>query len=376
MADWDIPGGHFYTQTVEDPTTDEAGFSVTDEGSVAFWRDFVRLAGPANLGYTISKRFEAEENFYQATQASLLQWNVAAAQLEVAPIFLWLHEMDRDDWLEARGIPPAAPELAQDPALPITTRLAWLTHPLLTSAYMSATEAERMGRFGLPMSEPQRFGPYMAQRFDRAVLQLWLDTIPGQPDAGTISLVQVGDLLRAGELMPEPAFLPEMAPTPRPVPEKKPSPSEMRPAVAPGSALSGEHVLVSVGRQWWYAYEAGVLQYDGPVTTGRPELYTPLGRYTIMSRHSPYTFVSPWSRSSPFWYETATSSYAMQITGNGIFLHDAPWRPYNGPGTNVPHVDPDGVWRTGSHGCINMPLAAASWLYRWAPVGTRVDVVQ
>lgn len=85
--------------------------------------------------------------------------------------------------------------------------------------------------------------------------------------------------------------------------------------------------------------------------------------------------MSPWPPGSPFWYETATSRYALRITDNGIFLHDAPWRPYNGPGTNVPHRDPDGVWRTGSHGCINMPFPAAQWLWGFAPVGTRVDVV-
>ncbi len=103
-------------------------------------------------------------------------------------------------------------------------------------------------------------------------------------------------------------------------------------------------------------------------------VYTPIGRYSVLSKHSPFTFVSPWPPGSPYWYETATSRYALRITGNGIYLHDAPWRPYYGPGTNVPHTDPDGVWRTGSHGCINMPFQAAAWLYGWAPAGTPVDV--
>jgi hypothetical protein len=65
----------------------------------------------------------------------------------------------------------------------------------------------------------------------------------------------------------------------------------------------------------------------------------------------------------------------MQITGNGVFLHDAPWRPYYGPGTNVPPRDPDGAWRTGSHSCNNVPFAAAQWLWNWAPLCTLVDVV-
>jgi lipoprotein-anchoring transpeptidase ErfK/SrfK len=96
-----------------------------------------------------------------------------------------------------------------------------------------------------------------------------------------------------------------------------------------------------------------------------------MGQFTVLSKQSPFVFVSPWPRGSPFWYETSPCTFALRITGNGVYLHDAPWRPFNGPGTNV---DPDGVWRTGSHGCINMPYAAAQWVYGWAPVGTRVHV--
>lgn len=42
-------------------------------------------------------------------------------------------------------------------------------------------------------------------------------------------------------------------------------------------------------------------------------------------------------------------------------LHGAPWRSsfgWGGPG--------------GSHGCVNMPVASAKWLFNWAPVGTTV----
>jgi hypothetical protein len=377
VPDWDVPGGHFFTQTVPAGTPPDSGYALLDGGGVQFWRDFVRLGGPAQLGYPVTTRFETDESFFQVTQAALLRWNASAAEAEIVPVFQALRELDLDGWLEAQAIPPTAQALVEDPWLPADTRLDWLTHPVLAGAYSSVGESDRMRRFGLPMGEPQRFGPFLAQRFDRAVMQLWLDNVPGQPSAGSVSLVQVGDLLREAALIPEDAFKPEPAPAPRPVPV---TPADARVVTASEIAradlarLTGKHVLLSIRRQWWYAVEDGRLLYDGPVTTGRPELYTPLGSYRILSRHSPYTFISPWPPGSPFWYETATSSYALRITDNGIFLHDAPWRPYNGPGTNVPHVDPDGVWRTGSHGCINMPLAAAAWLYHWAPVGTPVVV--
>ena len=56
------------------------------------------------------------------------------------------------------------------------------------------------------------------------------------------------------------------------------------------------------------------------------------------------------------------------------FLHDAPWRSVYGPGTNTVEGIPGGN-TTGTHGCVNVPVAAERWLYSWAPVGTPVRIV-
>jgi hypothetical protein len=305
-------------------------------------------------------------------QAGLLRWNAAADGADVMPVFDALTELNLDDWLEGRGIPRPAPELLEDPGLPAATRLSWLTHPTLRETYSDPDEAAGVVRFGLPMSEPARFGPYLAQRFQKTVLQLWLDDVPGQPSAGSVTMIQVGDLLRDADLIPVEALAPVAPPAPRP----SPPPAALAATGVPVPAIAaGHYVVVSLGRQWWYGYEDGQLVNSGPVTTGQPALVTPLGRFTVLSKNSPYTMISPWPLGSPFYYEPSKMSFALRITSNGVFLHDAPWRPYYGPGTNVPHYDPDGIWRTGSHGCINMPYAAAAWLYRWAAVGTPVDVI-
>jgi lipoprotein-anchoring transpeptidase ErfK/SrfK len=373
-ADWDVPGGHFYTQGTPEGAPPDTGYVVSDADGAPLWRDYRRLGGPAQLGYPVSARYEGGGVIYQAMQAALLYWPAAAGQTEVFPVFAAFAELDLDGWLEAQGIPPTAAHLLEDPELPLEARLAWLTHPVLRSAYRAPGEAESRRRYGLPMGEPERFGPYLAQRFEKAVLQLWLDALPGQPRAGTVSLVQVGDLLRAAKQIPEPALEPQPAPAPRPGAARASAGSADTggPAVA---ARLDRYVVVSLERQSWSAYHEGQLVYSGPVTTGRPELPTPTGRFSVLSHHSPYLFVSPWRRGSPFWYEPSLSKFALRISGDGVFLHDAPWRPFYGPGTNVPHYDPDGVWRTGSHGCINMPYAAAQWLYTFAPVGTPVDVI-
>jgi len=372
ISDWDVPDGHFYTQTAAADSGADAGYLVSNEAGLAFWRDFKALGGPTMLGFPVSARWESDGETYQATEAALLHWDGATGAARVYPVFQLFTEYGMDDWMEAQGIPPAAPELRGGQPVPVFVRHGWLTNPTLRSAYWAAYDVEGPRRFGLPMGEPMRFGPYVAQRFENAVLQLWLDDVTGQPEPGTIALVQVGDLLRRAAMIPEPALAPQAPPAPRP------RPAAIVPSIAgaaPVSTERGQHIIVSLSRQWFFAYEDGSLLLNGPVTTGRPELVTPLGHFTVMSRHSPYTFVSPWGPGSPFWYETSVSSYALLITNNGVFLHDAPWRPYNGPGTNVPHVDPDGVWRTGSHGCINMRSADAAWAYRWAAVGTPVDVI-
>ncbi|MGH2368557.1 MAG: L,D-transpeptidase, partial [Chloroflexota bacterium] len=195
----------------------------------------------------------------------------------------------------------------------------------------------------------------------------------GQPAPGTVAPALVGNLIKEAGLIPEAALAPQPAPAPRPVVEA-PKPARVLIA-APAAPGRGKQIVVSLSRQWWYAYQDGNVVFNGPVTTGQPELRTPRGRFTVLSRQSPFTFVSPWPRGHRFWYAPSPCTYALRITGNGVYLHDAPWRPFYGPGTNVPHYDPDGVWRTGSHGCINLPYGAAAWLWSFAPVGTPVQVV-
>jgi lipoprotein-anchoring transpeptidase ErfK/SrfK len=376
--DWNVPEGHFYTQTSGSSDAGDLGFVISDADGIAFWRDYQRMGGPAQLGFPISSRYQVGDLVYQATQTSLLRWDPARGECVLDEVFWSLGQMGHDGWLEAaRGIPRTHQEVLDDPALPAEARSRWLTHPRLRDVYNSEAVEDPQRLYGLPLSEPKRFGPYLAQRFDRAVLQLWLDQVPGQPAPGTVTRVHAGDIFKELGLIASPALEPQTAPAPRPQPEPpRPEPRTQPTQSGPAPRIvSGKYVAVSVGRQWWWAYQDGRLLNSGPVTTGRPELYTPIGRYSVLSKHSPYRFVSPWPPGSPFWYAPAISQYALRITGNGIYLHDAPWRPFYGPGTNVPHTDPDGVWRTGSHGCINMPFAAAQWLYGWAPTGTPVDVI-
>ncbi|MGH7776909.1 MAG: L,D-transpeptidase [Candidatus Dormibacterales bacterium] len=48
----------------------------------------------------------------------------------------------------------------------------------------------------------------------------------------------------------------------------------------------------------------------------------------------------------------------------GYHLHDAPWRTWYGPGSNI---------QEGSHGCV-VPLGPMTALYRWVRLGDEVVV--
>lgn len=138
--------------------------------------------------------------------------------------------------------------------------------------------------------------------------------------------------------------------------------------------VGGQVVVVSLSQQWLWAYQDSSLVLATPVTTGRPDLATPTGTFHIMMKESNVMFYSPWPYGSPYYYTPEHIDYAMLFLTGGYYLHSAGWRHAFGPGTNVPHTDPDGTQETGSHGCVNMPVGAAGDLYGWITDGATVII--
>ena len=143
---------------------------------------------------------------------------------------------------------------------------------------------------------------------------------------------------------------------------------------SPTPTAAGKEIIVSLSRQWMWAYQNGVQVYNSPVMTGRPALPTPTGTYHVFSKLHPTWFTSPWPPGSPYWYPPTYINYALEWRAGGFFLHDSWWHSVYGPGTNGWHYDPQFGWQWGTHGCVAMPLSAAAWLYNWAPIGTLVQV--
>lgn len=140
-------------------------------------------------------------------------------------------------------------------------------------------------------------------------------------------------------------------------------------------SMSGRVIVVSLSKQWLYAYLNGQRVFSTAIMSGRPALPTPLGTFHVFAKLSPTTFYSPFPPGSPYWYAPTHINYALEFHAGGYFLHDSWWHSVYGPGTNGWHYDPEFGWQWGSHGCVAMPLSAAAWLYNWAPIGTTVQIV-
>ena len=140
-----------------------------------------------------------------------------------------------------------------------------------------------------------------------------------------------------------------------------------RPSPTPSaSAPVAAHVIrIVLSKQRLTAYEGSRAVLSTDVTTGRPELPTPTGRFHVLDKHSPYLFVSPWPKGSPYYYDPTWVRWAMLFAAGGYYMHDAPWQRHWGPGANV---------TSGSHGCVNVQSAAMQKLYAWARVGDDVIV--
>jgi lipoprotein-anchoring transpeptidase ErfK/SrfK len=139
-------------------------------------------------------------------------------------------------------------------------------------------------------------------------------------------------------------------------------------------AVNYQRILISLSQQKLWAYDGNQLFLSALVTTGNRALPTPTGVFHILGKFHPFTFRSPWPKSSPFYYPPSPTQWAMLFREGGYFIHDAPWRSAFGPGTNAQLGTP-GQNYTGTHGCVNVPNDVARRLFAWAQIGTAVQIV-
>lgn len=143
------------------------------------------------------------------------------------------------------------------------------------------------------------------------------------------------------------------------------------------SLMQGKTIIVSMVEQALRLYDNGKLVRSFYVTTGRYELPSLPGWWSVENRASPTEFKSTEPPSSPYWYPPTPIHYAILYHWDGYFIHDAWWRVNFGPGTQFPHYDVGGdesFAGNGSHGCINMQENDAAWLYANTDYNTQIVV--
>ncbi len=139
----------------------------------------------------------------------------------------------------------------------------------------------------------------------------------------------------------------------------------------------GQVIVVSTVEQALRLYQDGKLVKSFLVTTGRVELPALAGNWTVQNRQSPTVFKSPEPKGSPYWYPDTPIHYAILYHHGGFFIHDSWWRADYGPGTQFPHYDSGGdesFSGNGSHGCVNVQLDQAAWLYNNTDFNTQIII--
>lgn len=130
-------------------------------------------------------------------------------------------------------------------------------------------------------------------------------------------------------------------------------------------------IIVSISKRHLWACAAQSQQYDSAVVTGMENLpadLTPTGTYHIYGKQT--NLYLNGSDSTGSWHDYVY--YWMPFLNNqyGTYgFHDATWR----ADSDFGNIDP--YSSQGSHGCVELPLATAKWLYLWAENGTTVTIV-
>ena len=211
-ADFDIPGGHFFTQT---GGGGDVGFAVVDDGGARFWTEFQRLGGVAIVGYPLSQRFAWDGFTVQVMQKGVLQWRPEVGRAYFVNVFDRLSEAGKDDWLLTVRSTPKPLDAGFDAGRSwneiVAARQALLdANPAMRSAYRAVPDP--LNLYGLPTSPVVDNGNHYAIRLQRAVIQQWKVAVPWAK-VGEVTVANGGEIGKETGVFPADALRPVAAPT-------------------------------------------------------------------------------------------------------------------------------------------------------------------
>jgi hypothetical protein len=128
---------------------------------------------------------------------------------------------------------------------------------------------------------------------------------------------------------------------------------------APPAPGGGRAVVVSLSQQALWAYEDGMVVRSTYVSTGKEKFRTPAGFYTVNTKVPEQDMAGVIGGES---YNVPKVPDVLYFTNRGHAIHGTYW--HENFGTPM------------SHGCINLPMDVADWMYEWAPLGMAVLIVE
>jgi hypothetical protein len=212
--------------------------------------------------------------------------------------------------------------------------------------------------FGFPISEPfEEASPVdgvtrMTQYFERARFELHPEELASfyQSEEHALGIqlaalheVQLSDLGRQAALKQGHGFA---------------TSAQLAGAPDWSPAIWARRVDVDLSAQRLTAYEGDTPVYHAPVATGKDGFNTPTGTFAIYSK-APVEAMSG-SMGGETWY-VPNIPWVQYIVG-GVAFHGTYWHDRWGTGFRL------------SHGCVNLNIDDAQWLYEWADIGTQVTI--
>lgn len=128
-------------------------------------------------------------------------------------------------------------------------------------------------------------------------------------------------------------------------------------ALAAAILTTDKLITVDVGKQRLYAWEGGKIVKPFKVSTGMRYTPTVKGSFKIYKKVDMQDMRGNFPPYKPYYIKNVPN--VMYFHG-AYAIHGTYW--HNNFGTRA------------SHGCVNLPLWDAKWLYDWAPTGTRVEI--
>lgn len=214
------------------------------------------------------------------------------------------------------------------------------------------------GYLGNPLTEEYVRNDVTYQVFERGQLALEPNGEPYMKPVGRMLAEKYGlnqEPIAQGDIptYSEELFVPPPEPTPTPVlgPAEK--------AQSEGYRSGGGEVWIDVNlsTQYMIVYQDNTPILETYVSTGRPEFATPPGSYRINTKIEEQDMAGVIGGES---YNVPSVPWVMYFTDVGHAIHGAYWH--------------DNFGSVMSHGCVNLPVDTAEFLYGITPIGARVEI--